>query len=55
MHDYKEAMMGTITVSAHYLTLDTKDTEKKSKTDNVFKLVLIQNANFLEKQRRLLC
>lgn len=51
--NYKEAMIGTITVTAHYMTLHAKDKEKK--TDNVFKFVLIQNVNFLEKQRRLLC
>jgi len=47
--------MGTITVSAYYLTFHSRETEKISKTDSMFQPELIQNANVLKKQRRLLC
>lgn len=55
MHDYKEALMGALTVSAHYLTFHLREKEIISELDIVFKRGFIQNANDLKKQRRLLC
>ncbi len=47
--------MGTITVSAYYLTYHSREKVKSAKTDSVFQPDLIQNANVLKKQRRLPC
>ena len=55
MHDYKEAMMNTITVSAYSLAFHTRENEIISEINIVFKREFIQNANDLKKQRRLLC
>jgi hypothetical protein len=49
MHDYKEALMGTIKVSAHCLTFQSRETETISEKGNVFQNDLIQNANVLKK------
>jgi len=47
--------MGSITVSAHYLTYHSREKVKRARKDIVFQPELIQNENVLKKQRRLLC
>lgn len=47
--------MGTMTVSAHYLTYRSREKAKGAKIDSVFQFELIHNANCSKKERRLLC